>query len=116
MEAPLWAVDLGSERAIGGIVAYERRRPPDWNRRPLTLAISRDGRTCSPVPVTFAEGEGTLKAALVPAVTAGFLALQPGGGCRLSLDEVEVYPPEPIAPCLPSTPEADAPDEQRAHR
>lgn len=92
-DAPLWAVDLGGERVIGRVVAYESRRPPEWNRRPLTLAGSRDGRSWSRLPATFAEGEGTLTADLAPAVTARFVALRAGGRCRLSLDEVEIYPP-----------------------
>ena len=94
-DAPVWGVDLGQEREIGKVVAFESRHGLGWNARPLGLAFSHDGKTWTPARGAFHEQEGLLVAELVPPVTARFVAIRAGGRCRLSLDEVEVFPPGP---------------------
>lgn len=92
-DAPAWGVDLGQAQAIGSVVAYESRRGEGVNRRPLVAAFSRDGRSWQPVQASFGEDGNRLRLSLPSPVTARYLAIRAGARSRLSLDEVEVFPP-----------------------
>jgi hypothetical protein len=94
-DSPRWGVDLGGLRRIGSVVAYEPRHDASMNLRPMLVATSRDGRTWVPATRPLAERDGKLVLDLRSPIEARFLLVQASGRCRLSLNEVQVFPPEP---------------------
>jgi len=91
--APRWGVDLGQEREIGKVVAYQSRHGQGWNASPLVIAVSRDGRTWTRAGAILSEQPGVHGVDFIPAVVARYVVLRASGACRLSLDEVELFPP-----------------------
>jgi len=94
-ESPTWSVDLKEVRRIGSIVLFESRTDEDYNRRPILVGISNDGRIWSHVPGKLREAEGGGALVLEPAIpiAARFVLVGATGRSRLSFDEVEIYPP-----------------------
>ena len=60
----------------------------------MLVATSRNGVTYALAGQALGEQEDTLVADFVPPVMARYVVVRAGGRCRLSLDEVEVFPPE----------------------
>jgi hypothetical protein len=94
-EAPRWGVDLGALRRIGSVVVYEPRHGKRLNLRPMLVVTSRDGRTWLRAEQPLVERAGKLVLDLPAPIEARFLLVQASGHCRLSLSEVEVFPPAP---------------------
>jgi hypothetical protein len=90
--SPSWGVDLNALKRIGSIVLYESRKNRSWNQRPIEVATSSDGEMWSKIEEAFTDGGGTLTLNLSKPVTARFVAIKATGPCRLSFDEVEIFP------------------------
>ena len=93
-EKPYWYVDLHQPRVIASLVLYENKRKQHWNKRPLFVGLSDNGknwRTAAVINSTDASSEITVN--FKPAEKTRFILLQSAKYCRLAIDEIEVYPP-----------------------
>ncbi|MGB5616556.1 MAG: YfhO family protein [Desulfobacterales bacterium] len=93
-EKPYWYVDLHRPRAIGSLVLYENKRKQHWNKRPLLVGLSDNGKKWRTAAViSNSDGSSKLTVNFKPVENARFVLLQSAKYCRLALDEIEVYPP-----------------------
>ncbi len=89
---PWWVVDLYHIENIGSILLYESLKGDTWNVRPLIAAFSDDGNTWR--VLSFSQNESPIRLNFSPPITARYVMIRSSGYCRLSFDEVEIYPPE----------------------
>ncbi len=98
-KGPWWQVDLHRPQRIGSVVLYESPNRyfagDPYNVRPLMLLFSMDGQNWN--GSTFTHHGLKIKLPLLDPVTARYVMIRSPGICRLSFDEVEVYPPD--LPC-----------------
>jgi len=93
-EKPYWYVDLHQPRAIGSLVLYENKRKQHWNKRPLFVGLSDNGKKWRTAAViSSSDGSSKLTVNFKPVEKARFILLQSAKFSRLVLDEIEVYPP-----------------------
>jgi hypothetical protein len=93
-EKPYWYVDLRQPRAIGSLVFYENKRNRHWNKRPLLVGLSNNGKNWRTAAV-IANSDGSSRFTLnfETVEKARFIIIQSAKICRLAFDEIEVYPP-----------------------
>lgn len=89
---PWWMVDLYKNELIKSVVIYESRSGDEWNKRPLIVAFSDDARSWKGTPVS--EDETPIRINLMNPVSARYVMVSSSGTCRLSFDEIEIYPPD----------------------
>jgi len=93
-EKPYWYVDLRQPRAIGSLVMYENKRKQNWNKRPLFVGLSNNGKNWRTAAVIDnSDGSSKFTVNFEPVEKARFLIIQSAKFCRLAFDEIEVYPP-----------------------
>jgi hypothetical protein len=90
---PWWYVDLLRPEKIGAVAMFLSRSGETWNSRPLQVLFSTDFRQWQGLTVTSAASPVMLD--LKGGVTARYVMVRSAGRCRLSIDEVELYPPRP---------------------
>jgi hypothetical protein len=91
---PYWYVDLHQPRAIASLVLYENKRKQHWNKRPLFVGLSDNGKKWRTAAViSSSDGSSKLTVNFKPVEKARFILLQSAKFSRLVLDEIEVYPP-----------------------
>ena len=93
-EKPYWYVDLHQPRAIGSLVLYENRQKQHWNKRPLFVGLSDNGKNWRTAAVINSNDESSeITVNFKPVQNARFILLQSAKYCRLAIDEIEVYSP-----------------------
>jgi hypothetical protein len=93
-DKPYWYVDLHQPRAIGSLVLYENRQKRHWNKRPLFVGLSDNGKNWRTAAViNSSDGSSEIAVNFYPIEKARFILLQSAKYCRLAIDEIEVYPP-----------------------
>jgi len=90
---PWWYVDLAEPEKIGSVAMYLSRSGDSWNSRPLQVLFSTDFRQWQGLAVTDTASPVMLD--LKGGITARYVMVRSAGRCRLSIDEVELYPPRP---------------------
>jgi hypothetical protein len=94
-------VDLSEIKNIGSIRIYEPpdhmyspRDPPDvqWNVRPIMVLFSNEAEHWD--GISFSRNGPQIDLKLGKPVRARYMMLRASGKCRLSFDEVEIYPPD----------------------
>ena len=90
---PWWMVDLRDRKSIESIQIYESQFDSQWNKRPLSVSLSSDGKNWrkvktledpkdeSPIEVNFEEPQ-----------MGRYVLIHASGPCYLSFDELEIYP------------------------
>ncbi|MEN8807651.1 MAG: YfhO family protein, partial [Desulfobacterales bacterium] len=76
-EKPYWYVDLRQPRAIASLVLYENKRKQHWNKRPLFVGLSDNGknwRTAAVINST--DGSSEITVNFKPVEKARFIILQ----------------------------------------
>lgn len=96
VETPWWEVDLVTPQTIGSVLLYEEGADRERNLRPLLVALSADGEVWRTLEGR--EPRSPLRLVVEPPATARFVRVEASGVCRLSLDEVELYPPAVDSP------------------
>ena len=93
-------MDLHRSESVGSVVLYESQTAASFNRRPLHVEFSPDGKTWTPVAQITEEKEPDKSARLClvlpQPLTARYVQVRASGTCCLSLDEVEVYRQTPL--------------------
>jgi len=87
---PWWRVDLNRVENIGSIVIYESLIGDNWNVRPLMLAYSNDKITWG--VMKFSNSGPKIWLHFNKPITARYVEIMSSGYCKLSFDEVEIYP------------------------
>jgi hypothetical protein len=94
---PWWVVDLHQLKSFGEIVIYEGIDKPEINLRPLTVAISSEGKRWRTVKtLTDNNHDSPLRILFNEPQKARYVMIQASGTCYLSLDEVEIYPAKKV--------------------
>lgn len=124
-ENPWWEVDLGSLQTFNevavfmqlqgyahdkmlsyfsdnvalthesGVLVY-KKIPVLFNNTPLTIVVSDDRRNWDGVTVKHTDANSPLRIRFKKPVEARYVRISASGKCRLSLNEVAVYPPGPL--------------------
>jgi len=90
---PWWVVDLHRLRPVNAIVIYEGRNDAQYNTRPLIILFSNDGKSWQEVGVLSGPNQGEpLILHFKDPQTVRYVLVKASGKCRLSLDEIEIYP------------------------
>lgn len=90
---PWWVVDMHQLKSFKEIAIYEGIKKPKFNLRPLTVAISNEGKTWRTVKtLTDKNHNNPMRILFNEPQTARYVMIQASGICYLSLDEVEIYP------------------------
>ncbi|MFC1498666.1 hypothetical protein ACFLS1_09400 [Verrucomicrobiota bacterium] len=91
---PSWLVDLHDLQPIGSVVLHEGLRGSDLNLRPLIIRTSADGKEWQTIKTISQGWTGVpLRVELENEPLARFIMVKASGKCRLTFDEVEIYPP-----------------------
>ena len=89
---PYWLVDLYGFHRIGSLVLYESLDGGKWNRRPLTILVSRDGKDWQQAAeIEEKMSEQPIKKNFDKSESARYLMIKATGQSRLSFDEIEIF-------------------------
>jgi hypothetical protein len=89
---PWWVIDLHQPIVFDSIVIFESKSGPEFNKRPLLLSISIDGKKWHTVGSISERNLATpLHITTKTQREARYVLLKASGTCRLSFDEVEIY-------------------------
>lgn len=90
---PWWVVDMHQLKSFREIAIYEGIKRPEFNSRPLTVAISSEGKMWHTVKtITDRNHDNPMRILFNEPQKARYVMIQASGACYLSLDEVEIYP------------------------
>ncbi len=90
---PWWMVDLQQKRQIGSVVIHEGMIRPNFNNRPIVVALSEDGKIWQKgAVISKPVHHAPFNLIFEKKYTARFILIKASGYCHLSLDEVEVFP------------------------
>jgi hypothetical protein len=90
---PWWVVDLHQPKSFSEIVIYEGRNSSEFNLRPLTVAVSNEGKNWHTVKILSDElQDNPLRIFFNTPQTARYVMIRASGVCYLAFDEVEIYP------------------------
>jgi hypothetical protein len=96
---PWWIVDLYQLKFFDEIVIYEGIDKPEINLRPLTVAISVEGKEWRTVKIlTNKNHDNPMRILFNEPQKARYVMIQASGTCYLALDEVEIYPTKKDVP------------------
>jgi hypothetical protein len=89
---PWWVVDMYQLKSFSEIAIYEGIKGPEFNSRPLTVAISDEGKAWHTVKtITDGKDHNPLRILFNTPQRARYVMIQASGTCYLSFDEVEIY-------------------------
>jgi hypothetical protein len=90
---PWWVVDLHQIKTFGEIAIYAAIQQPKFNGRPLTVAVSNEGKRWRTVgTLTADQNDNPVRIRFNAPQQARYVMVQASGTCYLALDEVEIYP------------------------
>lgn len=90
---PWWVVDLHQLKSFSEMAIYEGIKKSKFNLRPLTVAVSNEGKTWRTVKTLMDKNQDNpLRILFNEPQKARYVMIQASGTCYLSLDEVEIYP------------------------
>jgi hypothetical protein len=91
---PYWQVDLFETQPIQKIILYGAQEYKNHNRRPLIVSVSNDSIKWQKVSSIQNQNQNQqIQIEFKDPISARFIKVSASGYSRLSLDEVEVYPP-----------------------
>jgi len=89
---PYWLVDLHDIHRIGSLILYESLDGGKWNRRPLKVLVSRDGKDWHLSAEIRKKMSGQpIKKVFDKFESARYLMIEATGASRLSFDEIEIF-------------------------
>jgi hypothetical protein len=89
---PYWLVDLFALHRIGSIILYEGYDGGEWNRRPLKILVSKDGKDWhQAVEIEEKTSGQPIKKDFDNSESARYLMVKATGLSRLSFDEIEIF-------------------------
>ena len=90
---PWWMVDLRDRKSIEAIHIYESQFDSQWNKRPLSVSLSSDGKNWRKVKtLEGVKSESPIEVKFEESQMSRYVLIHASGTCFLSFDEVEIYP------------------------
>ena len=92
MKNPYWVVDLHNTARIGSIILYESYTGDKWNRRPLKILFSQNGKDWHQAAAVNDKSFGqAIKTEFPDPVYARYVMVKATGASRLGFDELEIF-------------------------